>query len=526
MILLIILSALAVSLPNAFESGPVWPDGERYTFNGILIHDMIRDGGFSAPYKYAVDFYVRYPATNLPYGPPFLAIIFAAFFSVFGISFAVARFIIAFFTVCAGLMCFFFVLRTRDNLLQAILAVSALLFNPLTGIYARDIVPELPVAFFSFLTLYCFYHYVEEKKKMYGIFAALALGLGYLTKPYIIPLGLILPVYIFVFRKWHIFLQKETYIASSIFLFLVLPQTFLAYKFATNELGAIGVRSNVPVEILSEYALLLIKHLPVIVIVSVVGFISDFIRKEKINFLCFLWFISAYLFFTLNITNAIDNKYLFSIAVALLIPFSTGAYYIITSLKKWRLDKIALIMLSVWFVYSAISSPLYCVTGHEKAGEYVAEHPFGKSVLYYGSYNGTFMMALRRHNPGGGPFILRGDRQLAVRVSYGNAKEHSIVDSSDEIISILKKYDTGYVVVEKDAAWAQKFPEYILLLNTVNNKKLFMEVKRFPIRSNYSKLGTELIIYKTLFDFSNKSTKTKFTVPVPTLNRNLETVIH
>lgn len=68
---LISLASLAISLPGSLTSGPVWPDGQRYTFNGILLHDMLRDGAIFHPYEYATKFYAQYPAINLPYGPPF-----------------------------------------------------------------------------------------------------------------------------------------------------------------------------------------------------------------------------------------------------------------------------------------------------------------------------------------------------------------------------------------------------------------------------------------------------------------------
>ena len=93
--LFIIIAALAVSLPGAFDTGPTWPDGNRYTFNGILIHDMVRDGCLFSPYHYAVDFYSRYPAINLPYGPPFFAAIFSLAFGIFGISFSVSRCVVS-----------------------------------------------------------------------------------------------------------------------------------------------------------------------------------------------------------------------------------------------------------------------------------------------------------------------------------------------------------------------------------------------------------------------------------------------
>jgi 4-amino-4-deoxy-L-arabinose transferase-like glycosyltransferase len=150
---------------------------------------MIRDGGLFHPYEYNVNFYAKYPATNLPYGPPFFALVFAAAFSLFGISFPVAKCIISFYTVCAGVMCWLTVHSITKNYWVSILAVATLLLYPLTIINSRDITPEVPVVFFSVLSIYFFYNYAEYNKKAFGVATAISFGLGYLTKPYILPLG-------------------------------------------------------------------------------------------------------------------------------------------------------------------------------------------------------------------------------------------------------------------------------------------------------------------------------------------------
>ena len=149
----IILVSLAISLPGGTSSGPCWSDGMRYTFNGILIHDMIRDGGFWSPYDYAEKFYAQYPATNLPYGPPFFALVFAVAFSLLGISFSVARYVVTSYTVLAAFALWLMVYSINRHQLHSIISVLFFLLNPLTAIYSRDITPELPVAFYSALTI-------------------------------------------------------------------------------------------------------------------------------------------------------------------------------------------------------------------------------------------------------------------------------------------------------------------------------------------------------------------------------------
>ena len=526
--ILVVTSGLIVSLPGAFDTGPVWPDGNQYTFNGILIHDMVRDGGVLSPYRYAVDFYIKYPATNLPYGPPFFAAVFAFAFSIFGVSFSVARCVIAVYTSLAALICFCLVSREMKSNWYALFAVSAFLLNPLTGIYARDITPEIPVAFFSFLTIYFFFNFVEYEKKYYGILTALSLGLGYLTKPYIIPLGISLAVYIIVYRKWSVFWKIESYITISLFAFLVAPQTFLAYKYTFNELGHMGIRPIAGLGLLPAYANYSISHLPIITLVALIGFIVAFFKKERLVLFCLLWALCSYVFFVFCISVPPNSKYFYSISVSIIIPFAAGSYFIIKSLKKWRIDIVVSGLLIGWFIYSALSTPVYFVHGYEAAGNFVAKDPHGQSVLYYGGYGGSFMMGLRRSLPKEGPYVLRGDRKLAVRVSYGDAKKDNvdIVKAKSDIIDIVKQYHIGYIIIEKDYPWAKHFPEYKLLLKTMNSSDLFREIKRFPIKSNYCQLGHELIIYKTQLEFSSINRENKITVPVPTLKKVLEKEIN
>ncbi|MFV9645040.1 MAG: ArnT family glycosyltransferase [Desulfobacterales bacterium] len=521
---LISLLSLAISLPGSFSSGPIWPDGQRYTFNGILLHDMVRDKAIFHPYDYNVRFYAKYPATSLPYGSPFFALVFAAAFSLFGISFSVARWVVAIYTMGAALMLWHLIYHINRSYWHAVLAVSAFLFNPLTGIYSRDITPELALAFYSFLTIFFFYNYVEYEKKYFGIYAALAFSLGYLTKPYIIPLGMALVLYAIIRRKLYIMYKRESLLALVITAGLIVPSTMLAFKYATNELGGTTIPS-IDVNLLLAYPTIAIKCLPILTAGAIIGFIIGLLRKDNLTLLCLLWTFSCYFFFTFYLPEHQDQKYFFTFLPALIVPFVMTIDRLYFLLKKFRLNIVLIMLLIVFFAHGTLSSGVSYIRGYEEAGKYVAEHPHGKSVLFYGRYDGTFMMGIRRVIPKGGPYVLRGDRQLAVRVSYGKAKQSVSVESSDDIIKLLNRYRTGYVAIEIESTLERDFPEYNILMQTISsNTELFTEVAKFPIQTNWNTLvSNELVIYKFSFDKSTNPAK-KLKIPVPTLKKELEVV--
>jgi len=217
-----------------------------------------------------------------------------------------------------------------------------------------------------------------------------------------------------------------------------------------------------------------------------------------------------------------EPKYFYTFVPSLIIAFAFGFYGFISFIKKIRLDKVGIAFIVLWFIYLFYTTPVYYVQGYEKAGKYVAENSRGKSVLFYGWYDGTFMMGVRRVIPKGGPYILRGERQLAVRVTYGNAKESVVVKAPDDIIQILNKYRTGYIVAERNMPTAKNFPEYNILIRTINDTTLFKEVARFPIKTNYGNfMGSELVVYKFRFSDLGDVEET-LKIPVPTLQRTLE----
>lgn len=515
-------AALFISLPGAFSTGPIWPDGQRYVFNGILIHDMVRDMAIFDPYGYNVKFYDQYPATNLPYGPPFFALVFAAAFGLFGISFPVARCIVSFYTVCAALMCWYAVYSIKRDYWLSIIAVSALLFFPLTVTYSRDITPELPIVFFSFLTLYFSYNYLENNKKYHGAAAAISFSLGYLTKPYIIPLGAGLILYFIVRKKWGVLYKTETWLGILVVILLTVPYTLLSFKYSTEDLGMSPPFPPVHWEMIYGYPWTIVRLSPVVAFLSLCGFVIEWVRRDKLVLLLSLWVVLWYLFFSFYLGIVGVDKYLVTIIPALALPFAIGFREAISRIKINYLKYSVIICVIGFMIWGAVRLPIYYVKGYEEAGEFVAKQGFSKSILFYGSYDGAFMMGIRKNTHDSKAYVLRGDRKLAVRLWWGELKSKGSVKSPKDAIKLLQEYKTQYVVFEWDMARAKNYEEYAMLKDLLQQKEIFKEVRRFPIENNYRHLvGSELVIYEVLLDDLSAKSET-LAIPVPTLKKDLQ----
>ena len=518
-ILLIIGISLAVSLPGTFSSGPIYPDGQRYTFNGILVHDMLRAGQLLNPYNFAVKFYAHYPATNLPYGSILHAAIFALGFSIFGISFAVARCITAGFAILAAVMCFYLVWKTEKKYMISVFSVVALLLNPLFGNFARDIAIEIPVIFYSLLSIYLFYNYVELGKKHYGLFTAISFSLGYLTKQYIFPLGLAFCVYVLLRKKYYLW-KKESICSAIIVLLLTFPYTYLSIKYFSTDLGNKSF-AIVNLEIIIGYFTLIFKNASVASVLAIFGFIIGLKNKNNLVLLMLIWVISWYLFFCLFWGHYYkEHRYFLIILPAFVYPCAIAVNFLAEKLKKYKLNYFVLAGFTCFFIANSANSKLFYVNGYEDAGRFIAENPYGKSVLFYGVYEGSFMMGVRQHIGKNKPYILRGDRLLANRLWWGELKSNESVKNPDEIINLFNKYQTGYIVIEKDMARAEHYKEYTNLINVVENYPSFQKIASYPIITNTNFTGSELVIYKYNYNFVE--TKGFLKIPVSGLKKEIE----
>jgi hypothetical protein len=308
----------------------------------------------------------------------------------------------------------------------------------------------------------------------------------------------------------------------------------LSLKFSNEELG-LKLAPPMSLDLLLGYPRLMMQFIPVLLMMALIGCIFGLMRRQPIVLLTSLWALTWYGFNTFSMGYVIHERYMFSLVLALIVPATIAAGEILVILKRASIQPIGFAAILLWMGVDASRTPRYFVRGYEDAGRFVAEMPeLGRSVLFYGTYDGSFMMGVRERQPLGGPLILRGERHLAVRLWFDDVPKEIRVHTSDDIVKLMNQHQTGYVVVERDLPGTKNnYPEYRLLLKTAETHRQFEELRRFPIEDDcWCGAGSELIVYRFHPEATPEKTGTesseavtRLQIEVPTLNETLDVAL-
>lgn len=84
---LILLGVALAMLVTSPRSGNFWnSDSPRHAMNGVFVKDLIASHPFHNPVRYAVDYYLKYPALTIGLYPSLFFLLSAPFFALFGVS--------------------------------------------------------------------------------------------------------------------------------------------------------------------------------------------------------------------------------------------------------------------------------------------------------------------------------------------------------------------------------------------------------------------------------------------------------
>lgn len=124
-----------------------------------------------------IDTYVRW----FPYFPPFMSMVLAAAYSIFGVSVSVARLVSVSFSLLTLITTFLLGREVFDDSagLMGVLLLSAM---PIYWHMSRVAMLDVASLFFFVLTLYLYYRGVNTRKHALIVLSGFALGLGVLTK--------------------------------------------------------------------------------------------------------------------------------------------------------------------------------------------------------------------------------------------------------------------------------------------------------------------------------------------------------
>ncbi len=190
------------SVRGAADTLPSDPDAFRHAMNGVLIHDLVRDGAMHSPITYTQRYFARYPAVSMPYHPPGFPAFTAVLYRLFGISHLTARAAVAVSVFAVFWLLFLLARALFDSAFLALFASSSLLLLPTVQRVSTDVMLEMPSLALGIGALLVWHTGWRQGKPhrlwWFGAIAALAVW----TKQNAVFLILVPPMAILLSRRW------------------------------------------------------------------------------------------------------------------------------------------------------------------------------------------------------------------------------------------------------------------------------------------------------------------------------------
>ncbi|OGI15903.1 hypothetical protein A3K63_00895 [Candidatus Micrarchaeota archaeon RBG_16_49_10] len=212
---------------------PIVSDEGDHMMDSFFFYNLFRDF-FTNPKlilnlpDYVYRFYTFYPALYIVYYPPLFASLTTLSFMVLGPSMLSTRLITIIFSI-ASLGVFYLIGKRLYDRKTSFLATLILSFAPFYFIFSNIAMLEVPLLFFTFLSILFFLKGLEENKN-YFYLMGLSLGVGALIKYSIFSLGPGIFFYL-IYKKAFFKNFKELFLSALIALLIFTPYVLIVNHF-------------------------------------------------------------------------------------------------------------------------------------------------------------------------------------------------------------------------------------------------------------------------------------------------------
>jgi 4-amino-4-deoxy-L-arabinose transferase-like glycosyltransferase len=158
-----------------------WYDSSRHAMNGVFLRDLLVEGGLFNPVRFATQYYEQYPAVNIGFYPPFFYISSVPLLLLFGASHAVSQSVVALYALGLGTLTWLVSRRAMDPLGATVTALAVLALAPV-ALWSRQVQLDVPAVAVYFFTAYALVRHLESGHQGWLFGAAVAVGVGMLTR--------------------------------------------------------------------------------------------------------------------------------------------------------------------------------------------------------------------------------------------------------------------------------------------------------------------------------------------------------
>lgn len=475
-----------------------WYDASRHAMNGIFLRDFVMDGGILNPIKFSSLYYEQYPAINIGFYPPFFYVSSVPILMLFGTSHAVSQAVVGLYTLGLGVVVFLLCRRMMDRLSATAIALCLLALAPV-ALWSRQVQLDVPALAIFVFVAYALIRHLDEGNQKWLFVAALAMGLGVLTRVQ----G------VFMAPVWLYFIFVRNYpgqpplgrrlLATLLAGIVALPAVIMAVYFARVNKALATAMPDMPAlwswKNWTWYAAQLpsqIEYPALAILVTGLAAAVWISYSRKANFeikVIATFGICAWVFFTV-----VSNKEpRFNMpGIVFLFLLATCALQIAHA----TVGRIAMSFLAVWLISQLfIQQPIPFVSGFERAAEIVARiAPPSSNVLISAHRDGNFIYNLRTQDARRDIGVRRADKLLVQINIMRQLGVHDPKLDQDNIVKILEKQKVETVVLQTGYLSDQTTIQNLSRL--LKNSGKFIQVEVVQMRGKVNRDEQQLVIYR------------------------------
>ena len=529
-----LIISLAIILAHAALYRPSEPfydnDETRNVMTGVFFHDALIDLPVSSPVRYAVDYYLQYPALGILHWPPFFHASLGAFMLAFGTTLLAARVLIVVFSLIACNYLYAIVERTHDAVTASV-AMALLGLSPLMFEMSHYVMLEVPTLASSIAALFYFLRHLDSGRRRDLYLASVASSLALLTRfdgAYLVPTFLILCI---ARGRLDILKRREFFIAVAIAMVLTLPTYAVMFKMLGSVHTQVVVSGTYPdatrpfhpLNFLS-YPVWLPRQMGWFALVpAILGCAASLrARNRSAAWPYFAVLIAVYAMIVSVAEIEPRHAIYWSPALAFFAAYAGPPRS--SANRRCVLRRSAILVVAGTF-WSTTRKAVYYLSGYEDAARYVVDHTTrSRFCLFDHNLNGDFIFQVRRHDPARRLWILRGDKLFYSTLIDPQMGYREFVSGEADILKGIAEYDPEFLVLEEPSIGV-RLPMAEALRSAVHaHPDRFSLEARFPIVSNLRQYqGKALNVYRV----KPSGTEQKMTVKLYmlSLGHSLETVV-
>jgi Dolichyl-phosphate-mannose-protein mannosyltransferase len=480
------------------ELGPagLYGDEKIHACSSLFLMSLLHDLPLSHPVTYAYHYYAQYPALGIVQYPPFFYLTEGLIFLVFGPSVVMARLTVLLFTLVAAYF-WFQLVKDLANEWAAYISTALLLCLPGLLPFEKSVMLEIPTLSLCIAASYFWVRYLRERhSRLLYTFAVIA-SLALLTKQNAFYLPVFCLLSSLALRRWKLLLTRNSVYAFLIVCALAGPAYIIEIVVQWHSLRVdMNYASPVVHKLPLWQWLFYPSTLPAtlgwpLLILALAGILSSGWRSDRESTAIMLSWIGA-CWLTMGLIPHQEARY-----VCYWLPpfvYFAARLPILATAKKQLRPAVAVLaaVILAFYVSKAWNYQRDFVSGYAAVARQITGSGYHGIVLTDMQLAANFIFFVRKDDPGRHIAVMR--KGLFVTRYFPQMGYKVMVDSRQQILSLISKYGIRYIVVEKEMPI--EFEVQRQLRELLMNPR-FHEVGTFPIRSNEPQWqGRSLCIYE------------------------------